>query len=209
MRPPPVAATPLYFLQFHPHAGAAAGNPRLFNSSLIIVYCRSQMRADFSAHSFISGASLTSTMNSTGYLKTATEGSASRTISRTTRGCFEISDRLDAEGVNRAARRLGLGHAVAELRQFLERLAVGRELQCSRIEFIAAVGLTRGHDDGADGHRLAEHEREMVLVGGVLFRGEIGFVLPIKNELTDVLAISGQRRLDGCRDGFLRCPHVW
>ncbi len=65
--------------------------PSLLRSSQSKGYSRVQMRAALSIHSCISGASETSTTNSTGYLNTVTAGSESTVISRTTSGCLRSS----------------------------------------------------------------------------------------------------------------------
>src|SRR5581483_4042022 len=61
-------------------------NPSLRNSSQIMPYCRSQMRAACVTQSNISGSS-EATVISTGYLNVATGGSDATVNSRTTSGC--------------------------------------------------------------------------------------------------------------------------
>ncbi len=146
-------------------------NPSLFSSSQIIGYCRSQTRAAFSAHSFISGASATFTHDLDRVLERRHRRVRLDGDLADDERVLQVVGRLDADRLHLAARRRR--PAATPSANFASGSNVLPSADTSRragVEGVAALRPAGGHGDGLDRHRLVEDEREVVGLAGVLRR---------------------------------------
>ena len=170
--------------------------PSLAKRSHIIGYCRSQTLTAFSPQAFMSGASATSKVNSTGYRKGTAFGSESIVNSRTTSGCARSP-------VGRTRRALTARPWPAASALPAANAASGSKATPSAdassapaVRASAPAGPAGDDRNGLQRNGAVEDERQVVGRGRVAVGGEVARRVGVEGELADAAGGRGQRRLD-------------